>query len=461
MKNFPILALATAMAVAITGSVGAQQQAGEPSSAPAVAAETTKAPKAAKVSLYRPLEIQHIRPADLRGINVFESPKDDETPFKGFALSFGGAFTQQFQGLAHENRANPVMVNNVNANQLIAIGHGFNNAVANLNVNAQIAPGIRVAMTSYLSARHHQESWVKDGYILIDASPIDVAALNTLMKYVTARVGHFEINYGDQHFRRSDNGNALYNPFVGNLILDAFTTEIGAEVYARSNGFLAMFGMTGGEVKGQVTAPEKRSPTYLGKIGFDRKLSDDLRVRLTGSLYKKDRSASNTLFTGDRAGARYYDVLENTTSTETAQAWSGNIRPGFSNRVTSYVINPFVRFGGLEYFGAFEQAKGGALSATDPTLRTWKQFSNELVYRFFDADRAYVGARYNTANGTLAGVAPKVGADRTQIAAGWFVTPNILGKVEWVNQKYNNFPTTDIRNGGKFKGFVVEGIVAF
>ena len=318
MKNFPILALATAMAVAITGSVGAQQQAGEPSSAPAVAAETTKAPKAAKVSLYRPLEIQHIRPADLRGINVFESPKDDETPFKGFALSFGGAFTQQFQGLAHENRANPVMVNNVNANQLIAIGHGFNNAVANLNVNAQIAPGIRVAMTSYLSARHHQESWVKDGYILIDASPIDVAALNTLMKYVTARVGHFEINYGDQHFRRSDNGNALYNPFVGNLILDAFTTEIGAEVYARSNGFLAMFGMTGGEVKGQVTAPEKRSPTYLGKIGFDRKLSDDLRVRLTGSLYKKDRSASNTLFTGDRAGARYYDVLENTTSTETS-----------------------------------------------------------------------------------------------------------------------------------------------
>ena len=65
------------------------------------------------------------------------------------------------------------------------------------------------------------------------------------MKYTTMKVGHFEINYGDSHFRRSDNGNAMYNPFVGNYILDAFTTEIGAEVYARSNGLIAMLGGDG------------------------------------------------------------------------------------------------------------------------------------------------------------------------------------------------------------------------
>ena len=48
------------------------------------------------------------------------------------------------------------------------------------------------------------------------------------------RVGHMEINYGDAHFRRSDNGNAIYNPFVGNYIMDAFTTEIGGEVYLKT-----------------------------------------------------------------------------------------------------------------------------------------------------------------------------------------------------------------------------------
>ena len=51
------------------------------------------------------------------------------------------------------------------------------------------------------------------------------------MQIATLRVGHFEINYGDAHFRRTDNGNAIYNPFVGNYIMDAFTTEIGGEVY--------------------------------------------------------------------------------------------------------------------------------------------------------------------------------------------------------------------------------------
>jgi hypothetical protein len=34
-------------------------------------------------------------------------------------------------------------------------------------------------------------------------------------------------------------------------------------------------------------------------------------------------------------------------------------------------------------------------------------------------------------------------------------------KGEYVTQKYNDFPTLDIRNGAKFNGFMVEGVVAF
>jgi hypothetical protein len=50
---------------------------------------------------------------------------------------------------------------------------------------------------------------------------------------------------------------------------------------------------------------------------------------------------------------------------------------------------------------------------------------------------------------------------RSQVGGGWFLTPNVLTKIEYVNQKYLDFPTTDIRNGGQFKGFMVEGVVAF
>ena len=452
----------TLLVFGLATSVAAQQPSNccDKAAAPAASSDSAKKEGPKSVSLFRSLDINHIRPADQRGINVFESPKEEQVRFDGFKLSFGGAFTQEFQGLDHSNTASPVMVNGVNTNQLMTIGNGFNNAVANLNINAQIAPGIRVAMTSYLSARHHQETWVKDGYILIDESPIDHPLLNGLMKYTTLRVGHFEINYGDGHFRRSDNGNALYNPFAGNYIVDAFTTEIGAEVYARANGFIAMLGATGGEVKGQVTNPQGRSMSVLGKLGFDKNIAPKVRVRLTGSFYANNKAASNTLFTGDRGGSAYYSILENTAATEVAQAWSGQIRPGFSNKVNAEVINPFIKIGGAEFFGSFETATGGAF--TEPKLRTVHQNVYEALYRFAKNEQFYVGGRYNTVKGQLIS---KSSADesvsRYQLGGGWFVTPNVLAKLEYVNQKYSDFPLTDIRNGGKFKGFMVQGVVGF
>ncbi len=421
--------------------------------------DSTTAPKSAtKISTVPAIEIQHIRPADARGLNVFEPPKADSIPYTGFKLGWGAAMTQQFQGLRHSNTAAPNVVNNVNTNQLITIGNGFNNAVANIYLNAQVAKGIRLAMTSYASARHHQESWIKDGYALVDESPIDNPLLNSIMKYTTLRVGHFEINYGDEHFRRSDNGQAMYNPFVGNFILDAFTTEIGGEAYFRAGPWLAMGGVTGGEIHGQVTAPAKRSESYLAKVGFDNTFAKNLRFRLTGSMYANGQSASNTLYTGDRAGSRYYDVLENGASTETANAWSGAIRPGFGNNVHAYVVNPFVKLGGVELFGNIETASGKG--GTELINRTIRQYVGEGLYRFA-SDQLYLGARYNTVKGELAGIPNDINVNRWQYGGGWFVTPLLLTKVEYVNQKYLDFPTTDIRNGGQFKGFMVEGVLAF
>jgi hypothetical protein len=404
------------------------------------------------------IEIQHIRPLDQRGLNVFESPKEPGAAYSGFKLSWGGAFAQQFQNLTHENKAAPKMVNGVNANALIPIGSGFNNADANLYLNVQLARGIRVAVETYASARHHNETWIKDGYFLVDGSPIENKLLDKIMEVATLKVGHFEVNYGDQHFRRSDNGMTLYNPFVGNFVIDAFTTEIGAEAYLRKNGLLAMVGMTGGEVKGQVTAPGQRGPTYLTKLGIDKQITNDIRVRLTGSMYKKDRSASGTLTSGDRAGSRYYDVLENTTSTESANAWSGAVQSGMKNSVTAFVINPFVKVGGVELFGNIETMTGAA--ATEIQRRTLRQLVGEGLYRFA-GNKLYVGGRYNTVNGQLAGIAQDITVKRSQVGGGWFVTPNVLSKIEFVRQNYENFPITDIRNGGKFQGFMIEGVVAF
>jgi hypothetical protein len=459
MRTLSALAL-----LALAAPLAAQQDGNGPPARTDSSNGAVAPAKESKPSNVPPITIARLRPNDQRGLNLFEPAKEENVPFTGFTLGFGAAFTQQFQGLGHSNTAAPKVVNGVNANQLMAMGHGFNNAVANAYVNVQLARGVRVALTSYLSARHHNETWVKDGYALIDASPIDVAPLNTLMQYLTVKAGHFEINYGDAHFRRTDNGNAMFNPLVGNYIMDAFTTEVGGEAYLRGRGRLAgafvMGAVTNGEVRGTVLNAAKRAPAFYGKAGVDRQVSKDLRVRLTGSMLSQSRANAQTLYTGDRAGSRYNDVLENAASSETAQAWSGAVQP-FSGQSTgqhSAVLNPFLKYRNVEYFGSFERAHGR--NATEADYRTVTQAVNEVTVRGI-GNAVYLTGRYNTVAGPLAGIANDIRVRRSQVGGGWFITPLLLTKVEYVSQKYLDFPAADIRHGGQFKGFMVEGTIAF
>jgi hypothetical protein len=464
MRRTLEFAVALASVAMLAAPVGAQDAPANPP-ANGGATETEKAEQD-KVSAAleswkkgRPQNIQYLRAQDKRGINVFETTKDPGVEFTGFRIDFGAAFTSQVQNLSHRTSALPNIVNGANTNQLADIGFGFNNSTANLNLHAQLAPGIRVALTSYLSSRHHNETWVKDGYIQIDQSPVDWAPAKMLFEIVTLKVGHMEINYGDAHFRRSDNGNAIFNPFVGNYILDAFTTEIGGEAYLKTGPVIAMAAITGGEVRGTVLTPGQRGPAYIGKLGFDQQMNDDLRVRLTASMYTTQKALSNTLYGGDRAGSRYYWVMENTTATESGNATSGYINPGFKNKVTAMQLNPFVKFRGAEVFGVIERAKGKANA--ELTEREWKQYAFDAVYRFLPGEKAYVGARYNRAEGTLVGIADEVGANRWQASAGWFILPGLLAKVEYVDQKFTGYPPANIKNGGRFKGFMAEGVVGF
>jgi hypothetical protein len=187
-------------------------------------------------------------------------------------------------------------------------------------------------------------------------------------------------------------------------------------------------------------------------------MNPDLRVRLTGSIYQTTESNNNTLYSGNRAGSRYYYVVENPNATETAQAWSGDVRPGFTNKVTAWVVNPFVKWRDLEVFGNFEQADGR--NATEIDRRKWDHYAAEGVYRLL-ANQLYVAGRWNTAKGQLTVGAPDVTVNRYQAGGGWFLTRNLMAKAEWVRQEYKDFPATDIRNGAEFDGVMIEAVVSF
>ena len=122
-------------------------------------------------------------------------------------------------------------------------------------------------------------------------------------------------------------------------------------------------------------------------------------------------------------------------------------------------MNPFVKFRGLELFGVVERAEGKA--SAESTERVWKQYAVDAVYRLLPEETLFVGARFNKARGELTGIAGEVGADRWQVGGGWFITPNVLAKAEYVNQKYVGYPAANIKNGGKFNGMMLEGVIAF
>lgn len=396
-------------------------------------------------------DLDNFRPLDKRGINIFESPKDSVSTFDGVQVRIGGASTIQFQSLSHENNGQV---------PLSDLGTNFNLPTANLDLDVQLYHGVRMHLRTYLSSRHHPEPYVKDGYILIDRLDfIQPGFLDNVMDKVTLKIGHMETNYGDAHFRRTDNAHSLQNPFVGNYIMDAFTTEVGAEVYYRDRGFLGMVGATNGKLNQSVSSPTTDGVSFVAKLGYDNYLSDDFRFRLTGSLYHTSQVANSYLYSADRAGSRYYMVLEPEGASASANFTSGRYNPAFGNEITAVMVNPFFKYGGLEFFGTFEYATGQR--DTDPESRSFTQLAGDLVYRFGADEKFYVAGRYNTISGEEAVTYRDIDINRVQLGAGWFMTKNVLAKVEYVHQDYSGFGPTSIYNGGKFNGLMVEAAISF
>ncbi|WP_311195862.1 hypothetical protein [Antarcticibacterium sp. 1MA-6-2] len=342
---------------------------------------------------------------------------------------------------------------------LIEIGNNFNLPTANLDLDVELYDGVRMHLRTYLSSRHHPEPYVKGGYIQIDKLDfISEGFMQPLMNNMRIKIGHMENNYGDMHFRRSDNAMALYNPFVGNLIMDAFTTEVGAEVYYFNNGLIAMGSVTNGKLNQAVSNPDVTGPSYIAKLGYDNNAEEGLRFRLTGSVYHTNKSANAYLYSADRAGSRYYLVMEATGATPAANFSSGRFNPGLRNELTAFMVNPFLKYGGLEFFGTYERATSKATA--EPDTRTFNQYAGELIYRFGNNENFYVGGRYNLVDGELT-AGKEVDITRYNLAGGWFMTKNILAKLEYVNQEYNGFANTDIRNGGGFNGLMFEAVISF
>ncbi|WP_430973862.1 hypothetical protein [Sunxiuqinia rutila] len=366
----------------------------------------------------------------------FEAAKINAEDFDDVKVKVGGDFAIQLQMLDHEA---PV--------ELSDLKNNFNLPTANLNLTTDLAPGIQLFLRTYLSSRHHNEAWVEGGYLTIDKMPF-LPATDKVMEYLTLRVGVMNPNYGDAHFFRSTNASVLSNPFVGNWIMDAYTTNPGMEVMFRKDGFLALVAANNGRLNYGRGNDLGEDLVFNWKVGYDTDINEDLRVRATLSGYHVGEGHSGSyLWDGDRAGARYYNVMSLPGADDNFR--SGRWSPGSGqSEMNSYQANLFVKFHGLEVFGIYENMKGIRNEADQHFTQTALQ----ALYRF---GSFYVGTRLNK-------VDDNDGSDvsRTNVGGGWYMTPNVLMKLDYVNQEYDGPAHGDIA-GGKFNGFVLEAAISF
>lgn len=385
-------------------------------------------------------DLQYFKNPGQDGLNVFETPKTTDVEFDGLYVRVGGDFALQFQGLSQSN----------SGDSLADLGNNFNLPTANLNLDVQLYDGVRLNLRTYLSSRHHAEAWVKGGYMQVDKLDfIQEDFLAGVMDFVTIRAGMDNINYGDAHFRRSDNAAAIYNPFVGNYLMDNFTTEPFMEFTYQNSGIIGVLGATNGRLNQSVTSTDD-GMVLFGKLGYDKQLNEDLRVRLTGSFYNSsEESTRDYIYGGDRAGARYYAVME-------GGDYSGRFNPRFGSH-TAFQINPFVKFQGLEFFGVFENSSNNA-----DVGGSFTQLGAELLYRFGADEDIYVGGRYNSVSGERVDNAPTTEISRVNFGAGWFMTDNVLTKLEYVSQSYDGDGWNgSLYQGGEFSGIMLEAVISF
>ena len=417
-----------------------------------------------------------LRPTNKDGINVFETPKT-ETEFDGLKVNIGGALTLPYSALDHSNAHGEYVSGDPLT--LVPLTNNFGLPQANLFIKSNLSDGIYLNFELYLASRHHNETWVKGGFLHLEKTPfLPWDFVDEIMEVTTIKVGQFDVNYGDAHFRRSDGGLTFYNPFMENHIMDEFATEIGAEVDVHLADFTVVGAITNGQLNpalqkidttqaGNRYSNGKMNPALIGKLAYDKQFNDQFRLRVSGSGYYTAGSYKNTLFGGDRTGSNYYGVMYHAAPSSSTFS-NGRFNPGFGDKVSALMGNLFLKYSpvngvSFESFTTLEKAKGR--TAAEQDLRDADQFVTDLVVRFGADEQFYVGGRYNVLKADMAAVentpAYKADISRTAIAAGWYMTKNVMAKVEYVKQNYDGFPSNSIYSDAQFDGLTLAGSIAF
>jgi len=431
--------------------------------------------------------------ASAKMVQQFE-PEKDTSAFKGKPeVSFSTDLSFYFQGLSqtYTGVSIPATTAVVPSGGFTAataanvpIESGLILPTANFDINAKVMSGFNVKLQTMLASHHHNDTYVKGGYATIDN--LDFVApgfLADVMKNTTIKIGVNDINYGDDQYRRTDNANVMRNPFINNMAVEGYLQGTHLEVLYRvpTLSSFAMVGITNGQANPQDVAETNYSATagtadsnrygLYAKLGFDQQINDDLRFRITESVYFIEGANRNDLYSSDKAGNVATNVFGTGASDSMSIGWnamSGYIKtsaaPGvYASKSAADVLasktNLFTRYMDTEFYAMYEIADGADFY--DKSMKM-NHYAFDVVQRF-NNDKFWLAARYENAVVKYADAFNDFGdAELTQwqVGAGWFLSKNAVAKLEYIDQKREKFSIYQNGNA-ELKGFMVNASLSF
>ncbi|NNM89218.1 MAG: hypothetical protein HKL95_11965 [Phycisphaerae bacterium] len=350
-----------------------------------------------------------------------------------------------------------------NAGSKSGLNPGFQNPYANLSLYATIPGKFDMFADFYVaSAPHPNTMYGHEGYMVFKQIPgFGPNSLpNQLFDYINAKVGAFDIDFGDNNYHRSNNAWVQNNPLIGNPLVDPNTEEIGAEVYSVKGPIYWLIG--GGSGTTTMHFDYGAQPSIHAKIwGYPTK-----DLRLSASVYHEDMGESGNgpsgtetthLFSAQRSGGVYAAVFGGGDN-------PGQITPQAGNDVTAvqgditYESWPWESY---SYVGWTQDTNANGQAPGSPSER-WLYGSSNVVYHITPA--LYLAAQYSYAfAGSVHGVDTNGWVDRIQVGGGYWLTRSILTKLEYVQEQYHSFggntgvvDSVNAAMGPGFNGVVME-----
>lgn len=381
------------------------------------------------ITIAAPAPAQNIGPAEKATVSIAKTGD--------LEVFFGVETVGTLQALDHKDAYNAA------GTKLPSIDPGFQTAWGNLEFGASYGANRELEMffDLYLASRPHaSQTYGHQGYLLLHDVPENMRNLRVLDRvfdYVDIKAGHFQINWGDNYYHRSDNADVQRNPLIGNFVVDPEIAAVGAEIYSQPNPYFnAMLGLTSGTTTENFV--EGRGHGIHAKV-WGNPIQP---LRIAGSYMAFDHSDNPTqaaggtqgqFFSGNRGGERYGGIFGGGGAPGQVLPQAGQDLTAWQGDLTwdANPIRVWVAYGNTRD----RDINGSAVGSPE---EEWNYYMAELRYQL--TRNIYAAARYSGAAADMIGGAASDGTvDRYQIGGGYWLNRFMLAKLEYVHQTYSDF----------------------